>query len=294
MTAMLEIRNLTKTFPTHSAFGRPTGEVKAVADVSFAIEKGQVYGLAGESGSGKSTIARMIMGLTRPTAGAILIDGQDIAGQIGTRAHGRRVQMVFQNPGASLNPRRTVAQSIAVPLVAHGFDRADQPRRIADLLDMVQLPKSFAQRYPHELSGGQKQRVAIARALAVAPKLLVLDEPTSALDVSVQARVMDLLTDLGRALDLTFLFISHDLSLMRNFAQKVGILYLGQIVETGPTAEVFMRPEHDYTRLLLASVPVISTEEEAMRPIIPLIDGEIPTAEKLLALRGQATGKVTP
>ena len=294
MTAMLEIRNLTKTFPTHSAFGRPTGEVKAVADVSFAIEKGQVYGLAGESGSGKSTIARMIMGLTRPTAGAILIDGQDIAGQIGTRAHGRRVQMVFQNPGASLNPRRTVAQSIAVPLVAHGFDRADQPRRIADLLDMVQLPKSFAQRYPHELSGGQKQRVAIARALAVAPKLLVLDEPTSALDVSVQARVMDLLTDLGRALDLTFLFISHDLSLMRNFAQKVGILYLGQIVETGPTAEVFVRPEHDYTRLLLASVPVISTEEEAMRPIIPLIDGEIPTAEKLLALRGQATGKVTP
>jgi peptide/nickel transport system ATP-binding protein len=265
-----------------------------VADVSFAIEKGQVYGLAGESGSGKSTIARMIMGLTRPTSGAILIDGQDIAGQIGTRAHGRRVQMVFQNPGASLNPRRTVAQSISVPLVAHGFDRADQPRRIGELLDMVQLPQAFAQRYPHELSGGQKQRVAIARALAVAPKLLVLDEPTSALDVSVQARVMDLLTDLGRAMDLTFLFISHDLSLMRNFAQRVGILYLGQIVETGLTAEVFERPTHDYTRLLLASVPVISAEEEAMRPIIPLIDGEIPTAEKLLALRGQATGKDTP
>lgn len=294
MTAMLEIRNLTKTFPTHSAFGRQTGEVKAVADVSFAIEKGQVYGLAGESGSGKSTIARMIMGLTRPTSGAILIDGQDIAGQIGTRAHGRRVQMVFQNPGASLNPRRTVAQSISVPLVAHGFDQAAQPRRISELLDMVQLPQAFAQRYPHELSGGQKQRVAIARGLAVAPKLLVLDEPTSALDVSVQARVMDLLTDLGRAMDLTFLFISHDLSLMRNFAQRVGILYLGQIVETGLTAEVFERPTHDYTRLLLASVPVISAEEEAMRPIIPLIDGEIPTAEKLLALRGQATGKDTP
>lgn len=294
MTAMLEIRNLTKTFPTHSAFGRQTGEVKAVADVSFAIEKGQVYGLAGESGSGKSTIARMIMGLTRPTSGAILIDGQDIAGQIGTRAHGRRVQMVFQNPGASLNPRRTVAQSISVPLVAHGFDQAAQPRRISELLDMVQLPQAFAQRYPHELSGGQKQRVAIARALAVAPKLLVLDEPTSALDVSVQARVMDLLTDLGRAMDLTFLFISHDLSLMRNFAQRVGILYLGQIVETGLTAAVFDRPTHDYTRLLLASVPVISAEEEAMRPIIPLIDGEIPTAEKLLALRGQATGKDTP
>ena len=290
---MLEIRGLTKTFPTRSAFGRATGEVKAVADVSFAVEKGEVYGLAGESGSGKSTIARMIMGLTRPTSGSILIDGQDIAGQIGTRAHGARVQMVFQNPGASLNPRRTVAQSIAVPLVAHGFPRADQPRRTSELLGMVQLPRAFAQRYPHELSGGQKQRVAIARALAVAPRLLVLDEPTSALDVSVQARVMDLLTDLGRALDLTFLFISHDLSLMRNFAQRVGILYLGEIVETGPTAQVFEHPQHDYTRLLLASVPVISAEEEAMRPIIPLIDGEIPTAEKLLALRGQTQGKVT-
>jgi peptide/nickel transport system ATP-binding protein len=293
MSAMLEIRGLSKTFPTRSAFGRATGEVSAVADVSFAIEKGQVYGLAGESGSGKSTIARMIMGLTRPTSGSILIDGQDIAGQIGTRAHGARVQMVFQNPGASLNPRRTVAQSIAVPLVAHDFARADQPRRTAELLDMVQLPRAFAQRYPHELSGGQKQRVAIARALAVAPRLLVLDEPTSALDVSVQARVMDLLTDLGRTLDLTFLFISHDLSLMRNFAQRVGILYLGKIVETGETASVFEHPRHDYTRLLLASVPVISAEEEAMRPLIPLIDGEIPTAEKLLALRGQITGKVT-
>ncbi len=294
MKPMLEIRGLTKTFPTRSAFGRATGEVKAVANVSFAIERGQVYGLAGESGSGKSTIARMIMGLTRPTSGSILIDGQDIAGQIGTRAHGARVQMVFQNPGASLNPRRTVAQSIAVPLVAHGFPRADQPRRISELLDMVQLQRAFAQRYPHELSGGQKQRVAIARALAVAPRLLVLDEPTSALDVSVQARVMDLLTDLGRALDLTFLFISHDLSLMRNFAQRVGILYLGEIVETGETPAVFEHPLHDYTRLLLASVPVISAEEEAMRPIIPLIDGEIPTAEKLLALRGQTQGKVTP
>ena len=156
---------------------------------------------------------------------------------------------------------------------------------------MVQLPADFASRYPHELSGGQKQRVAIARALAVMPQLIVLDEPTSALDVSVQARVMDLLVDLGRQLELTFLFISHDLSLMRNFADTVGVLYLGQIVETGPTAAVFERPEHDYTRLLLASVPVISAEEEAMRPVIPLIDGEIPTAEQLLALR--MTGAAT-
>jgi len=159
------------------------------------------------------------------------------------------------------------------------------PGAIAELLDMVQLPANYAERYPHELSGGQKQRVAIARALAVAPKLLVLDEPTSALDVSVQAKVIDLLVDLGRQLDLTFLFISHDLSLMRNFAETVGVLYLGNLVETGDTASVFGNPQHDYTRLLLASVPVVSAEEEALRPRIPLIDGEIPTAEQLLALR---------
>jgi peptide/nickel transport system ATP-binding protein len=285
---MLEIKGLCKSFPTHNAFGRVSGAVKAVDNVSFSISRGGVYGLAGESGSGKSTIARMIMGLTSPTSGDILLDGEDITGSTGTRAYGRKVQMVFQNPGSSLNPRRTVAQSIAVPLDAHGHPRADKAKRISQLLDMVQLPADFAERYPHELSGGQKQRVAIARALAVAPKLLVLDEPTSALDVSVQAKVIDLLVDLGRELDLTFLFISHDLSLMRNFAQTVGVLYLGQIVETGDTASVFGNPQHDYTRLLLASVPVISAQEEAMRPKIPLIDGEIPTAEKLLALRQAA------
>ena len=280
---MLEIRNLTKVFPVRNAFGRQVSEVRAVDDVSFAIERGAVYGLAGESGSGKSTIARMIMGLETPTLGDIRIDGQSV--ETGARAHGKRVQMVFQNPGSSLNPRRTVGQSIAVPLDAHGHPGSGRAKRISELLEMVQLPANFAERFPHELSGGQKQRVAIARALAVAPKLVVLDEPTSALDVSVQARVIDLLVDLGRRLDLTFLFISHDLSLMRNFAGQVGVLYRGKIVETGPTSEVFVQPQHDYTRLLLASVPVISEEEEAMRPKIPLIDGEIPTAEKLLALR---------
>ncbi|WP_374619305.1 ATP-binding cassette domain-containing protein [Devosia sp.] len=287
MTArpMLELVGLSRHFPVRSPFGRITGVVKAVDNVSLSIPRGGVYGLAGESGSGKSTIARMIMGLTRPTTGDILLDGENITGQTGTRAYGRKVQMVFQNPGSSLNPRRTVGQSIAVPLAAHAYPRASWAARIAELLDMVQLPSDFAQRYPHELSGGQKQRVAIARALAVAPKLIVLDEPTSALDVSVQARVIDLLVDLGRQLELTYLFISHDLSLMRNFADTVGVLYLGRIVETGPTASVFEHPAHDYTRLLLASVPVISAEEEAMRPRIELIDGEIPTAEKLLALR---------
>lgn len=282
---LLEIVNLSKSFPVRNALGFTTTEVRAVRNVSFTINRGEVYGLAGESGSGKSTVARMIMGLTEPTGGEILLDGENIAGNVGKRSHGRNVQMVFQNPGSSLNPRRTIGQSITVPLAAHGHPSADRRRRVAELLDMVQLPADYAQRYPHELSGGQKQRVAIARALAVMPKLLVLDEPTSALDVSVQARVIDLLVDLGRQLDLTFLFISHDLSLMRNFAQQVGVLYLGEIVETGDTAAVFENPQHDYTRLLLASVPVVSAEEEAMRPTIPLIDGEIPTAEQLLALR---------
>ena len=280
MTPALEIVDLVKTFPVRGAFGGRKGEVRAVDGVSFAIPPGAVYGLAGESGSGKSTIARMVMGLTAPDAGDIRIDGQSILGATG-RAHRGRVQMVFQNPGASLNPRRTVGQSIRVALDAHGKPAG----RVGDLLDMVQLPRHFADRYPHELSGGQKQRVAIARALAVEPRLLVLDEPTSALDVSVQARVIDLLEDLGRSLGLTYLFISHDLSLMRNFAGAVGILYRGRIVETGPTAQVFDAPRHDYTRLLLASVPVISAEEEAMKPQIPLINGELPTAEDLLALR---------
>jgi peptide/nickel transport system ATP-binding protein len=288
---MLEITNLCKFFPIRNAFGRQTGEVRAVDNVSFSIPRGAVYGLAGESGSGKSTIARMIMGLTEPTSGDIRIDGEPIATGRSSREHGKRVQMVFQNPGSSLNPRRTVGQSIAVPLDAHGHPSSDRARRISELLEMVQLPTNFAERFPHELSGGQKQRVAIARALAVAPRLVVLDEPTSALDVSVQARVIDLLVELGRKLDLTFLFISHDLSLMRNFAERVGILYRGKIVETGPTADVFVHPQHDYTQLLLASVPVISAEEEAMRPKIPLIDGEIPTAEKLIALRQASNAK---
>ncbi len=282
---VLEIANLSKTFVGGSLLGGRRTEFRAVDDVSFSIPKGEVFGLAGESGSGKSTVARMIMGLTRPSSGTIRVAGQDI-GQTGDwRAYRRKVQMVFQNPSASLNPRRTVGQSVAVALDAIRLPRRERAGRIAELLDMVQLPGDFAQRYPHELSGGQKQRVAIARALATSPELLVLDEPTSALDVSVQARVMDLLVDLGEQLSLTYLFISHDLSLMRNFTQNVGVLYRGEVVEAGPTAKVFEAPQHDYTRLLLASVPVISEEEARLRPTVPLINGELPTAEQLMAMR---------
>ena len=195
------------------------------------------------------------------------------------RRAGRRppVQMVFQNPGSSLNPRRSIGQSIAVPLEARGVARAEIDQRVARLLDMVQLPADFATRYPHELSGGQKQRVAIARAIAAEPKLIVLDEPTSALDVSVQAKIIDLLNDLGRSLGLTYLFISHDLSLMRNFVSRVGILYLGRLVEVGPVRKLFESPAHPYTRSLIAAVPVVSDEEAALKPNEPVVEGEIPS-----------------
>lgn len=288
MTApVLEIVGLNKRFPVRNGFGRIVDEVRAVDDVSFSIAKGEVYGLAGESGSGKSTIARMIMGLEQPTSGDILIEGRNLGGGMTTAEKRKLVQMVFQNPGSSLNPRRTIGQSLRVPLDAMGLAGSKIGARASELLDMVQLPANFAERFPHELSGGQKQRVAIARAIALQPRLLVLDEPTSALDVSVQAKVIDLLVDLGRELELSYLFISHDLSLMRNFADRIGVLYRGRIVETGRADAVFENPVHDYTRLLIASVPVVTAEEEAVRPKIPLIDGEIPTAEALIALREQ-------
>jgi peptide/nickel transport system ATP-binding protein len=289
--ALLEVVGLSKGFPLRGGlFGGIVGEVKAVSDVSFALAKGEAFGLAGESGSGKSTIARMIVGLAAPSAGAILFEGRDLARQPAgagaaegrLAAHGARdgrppVQMVFQNPGSSLNPRRSIGQSIAVPLEARGVARAEIDQRVARLLDMVQLPVDFATRYPHELSGGQKQRVAIARAIAAEPKLIVLDEPTSALDVSVQAKIIDLLNDLGRSLGLTYLFISHDLSLMRNFVSRVGILYLGRLVEVGPVRTLFESPAHPYTRSLIAAVPVVSDEEAALKPNEPVVEGEIPS-----------------
>jgi peptide/nickel transport system ATP-binding protein len=276
--ALIEVVGLSKAFPLRGGlFGRIIGEVKAVSDVSFALAKGEAFGLAGESGSGKSTIARMIVGLAAPSAGAILFEGHDLAVLHGGARRSRAVQMVFQNPGSSLNPRRSIGQSIAVPLKARGVASAEIDQRVARLLDMVQLPADFATRYPHELSGGQKQRVAIARAIAAEPKLIVLDEPTSALDVSVQAKIIDLLNDLGRSLGLTYLFISHDLSLMRNFVSRVGILYLGRLVEVGPVRKLFESPAHPYTRSLIAAVPVVSDEEAALKPDEPVVEGEIPS-----------------
>jgi peptide/nickel transport system ATP-binding protein len=278
---LLEVVALKKTFPLRGGlFGTVEGQVTAVEDVSFALARGEAFGLAGESGSGKSTIARMIVGLTAPTDGAILFEGHDIASSDAAQDR-RAIQMVFQNPGSSLNPRRSIGQSIALPLEARGLLRSEVDRRVARLIDLVQLPADFRVRYPHELSGGQKQRVAIARALAAEPQLLVLDEPTSALDVSVQAKIIELLIDLGRSLSLTYIFISHDLSLMRNFVSRVGVLYLGRLIEAGSVRRLFEAPAHPYTRSLIASVPVISDAEAAVKPQEPILQGEIPNPANL-------------
>jgi oligopeptide transport system ATP-binding protein len=278
---LLEVVGLKKTFPLRGGlFGTVRGYLTAVEDVSFTLARGEAFGLAGESGSGKSTIARMIVGLTAPTDGAIQFEGRDAASP--EAAYDRRaLQMVFQNPGSSLNPRRSIGQSIAVPLEARGLARAEVERRVAHLIDLVQLPADSRVRYPHELSGGQKQRVAIARALAAEPRLLVLDEPTSALDVSVQAKIIELLIDLGRSFGLTYVFISHDLSLMRNFVSRVGVLYLGRLIEMGSVRRLFEAPAHPYTRSLIASVPVISDAEAAVKPREPILEGEIPSPANL-------------
>ena len=245
--------------------------VIAVRNASLSICKGDVFGIAGESGSGKSTIARMIVGLVPITSGTIEIDGRSIADWRKDPDFRRRIQIVYQNPASSLNPRRTVAETLAVPLAYAGAIPKDKrAARIRELLELVELPATFAGRYPHQLSGGQKQRVAIARALAVDPEIIVLDEPTSSLDVSVQKTVIDLLVGLRDRLGLTYLFISHDLSLMRNFCNRIAVMFRGEICEQGPTDTVFEDPQHPYTRALIASIPVLTDEEEQAKPKVTL------------------------
>ena len=264
---MIEIDAVTKDFATRERlFNRITGSHRAVDDVSLRIDHGDIFGIAGESGSGKTTLAKMILGLTPVTSGKIRIDGRPVSDFAGTQAFRKTVQIVYQNPGSSLNRRRTVADQLAVPLKFTGHEGSNIDGRVAELLEMVDLPASYASMYPHELSGGQKQRVAIARALSVKPRIVVLDEPTSALDVLVQATVIDLLHRLRDAFDLTFVFISHDLSLMRNFCNRVAVMFRGRICETGPTARVFAAPEHAYTRALLSAIPVLTEAEAAQKP----------------------------
>ncbi len=259
---ILSVQDLRQHFKT-----RGSRELKRAVDgVSLVVRRGEILGVVGESGSGKSTIARSIVGLYRPTTGTILLDGEALPPESGQRSRDqkRRVQMVFQHPASALNPRRTVGQALALPLHIHrGMRGAVARREIERLLGLVELPPEFAARHPGGLSGGQRQRVAIARALAAGPEMLILDEPTSALDVSVQAKVIDLLLELQRRLGLSYMFITHDISLVRTIAGRVLVLYEGKVQESGDTARVFAAPQHPYTQLLISAVPVI-TPEEAM------------------------------
>lgn len=233
------------------------GAVKAVSGVSFSIERGETVCLVGESGCGKSTLARLVLGLVDPSGGRVLIGGQDIARARDLTAIRRRMQMVFQDPYASLDPRMTVGQIIAEPLSAHGLYRDKRERRayVHELMELSGIRPEYYSRYPHQFSGGQRQRVGIARALALKPELVVLDEPVSALDVSIQAQILNLLRDLQAELRLTYLFITHDLSVVRFMSDRVIVMFLGKVCESGRTKDVYSAPKHPYTRLLLSSVP---------------------------------------
>ncbi|GAA1995145.1 ABC transporter ATP-binding protein [Nakamurella flavida] len=254
---LLEVRHLVKTFP--AARGRGRTPVRAVDDVSFTVRAGGCLAVVGESGSGKSTLARTVLRLIEPDAGEVLFRGEDLVGLSRSQLAPRRrhFQMIFQDPYASLHPRQTVRQLICEPWSVHRdvVPRAAQPARVAELLDQVGLPASYADLYPQRLSGGQRQRVAIARALALEPDILILDEPVSALDVSIQAQVITLLMKLQERLDLAYVFISHDLALVRLIADRVAVMYHGSFVEVGPTDQVYADPQDDYTRTLLAASP---------------------------------------
>jgi len=254
-----EVRGLSKRFPVRKGvLRRVTAEVKAVDGVDFAISSGKTLGLVGESGCGKTTTARMILHLDKPSGGRILLEGEDTVSAEGDAlaAFRRKVQMIFQDPYSSLDPHKSVGQIVGEPFVVHrSCPRGERSDRIAATLALVNLPADFMRRYPHELSGGQRQRVGIARALALSPKLIICDEPVSALDVSIRSQIVNLLLELQERLGLTYLFIAHDLSLVEHMSDEVAVMYLGKIVEKAPAEEFFERPLHPYTEALLSAVP---------------------------------------
>ncbi|HJV59927.1 MAG TPA: oligopeptide/dipeptide ABC transporter ATP-binding protein [Albitalea sp.] len=281
--ALVEVRDLAKTFDVSAPWlnrvveRKPRQFVHAVDGVSFAINAGRTLALVGESGCGKSTVARLLVGLYKPTSGSVHVDGEDIARTLaGPGAAGlrRRMQMIFQDPYASLNPRWTVRDIVAEPLVEHGLldGTAQRRARVAELLQSVGLSASDMEKFPHQFSGGQRQRISIARALATQPEFLVCDEPTSALDVSVQAQVLNIMKDLQRERGLTYLFISHNLAVVRHVSDQVGVMYLGRLVELADKAELFARPRHPYTRMLLDAIPDIHMSGRPRTPV----QGEVP------------------
>ena len=275
---LLEVNNLKKYFHVSKGLGK-TGKLKAVDDVSFKIYKGETFGLVGESGCGKTTIGRTIARLYKPTDGQILIDGTDIAhmNQRELRPYRRKMQVIFQDPYASLNPRMTVGDIVAEPLdihkIAFGVERQ---KKIYDLLNSVGLTKEHANRFPHEFSGGQRQRIGLARALALEPELIICDEPISALDVSIQAQVINLLEDLQKEKGLTYLFIAHDLSMVQHISHRIGVMYLGHLVELADSRVLYDEPLHPYTQALLSAIPVPDPDETARRKRI-ILEGDVPT-----------------
>jgi oligopeptide transport system ATP-binding protein len=283
-STLLRVERLKKYFPiTSGLLGRQVGQVKAVDDVSFAVPEGRTFALVGESGSGKTTVGKTVLRLIRPTAGDILFDGANIStlGEGALKSWRGQMQMVFQDPSSSLNPRRRVADIIATPLEVHGIGAWRQRMdKVRELLDLVELPEKYFYSYPHALSGGQKQRVAIARALALNPRFIVLDEPTSALDVSVQAKILALLARLQQELKLTYLLISHDLSVVKNFSNTIAVMYLGKLMERAPTQELFAHPLHPYTQSLLSAIPVVSDDELSLIPERITLEGDIPSPAK--------------
>ena len=275
---LLELRNLKKYYPIYSGiFSRTTGHVKAVDDVSLSIRKGEILGLVGESGCGKTTLGRMALGLTEPTEGTVCFD--KIALNSLTRSQMRQlrrhIQIIFQDPYASLNPSMSVGEIIGEPLLLfEAMDSRARKDRVADLMRTVGLEPRYRSRYPHEFSGGQRQRVGIARALALNPSLVICDEPVSALDVSIQAQIINLLEELQEQLGLTYLFISHDLSVIKHISHRVGVMYLGKLVEMAPTENLYSRPLHPYTLALLSAVPVPDPDYRCEQI---MLTGEVPS-----------------
>jgi oligopeptide/dipeptide ABC transporter ATP-binding protein len=257
--ALLQVDGLVKHFPVRrGVFGRVSGAVRAVDGVNLEIAAGETLGVVGESGCGKSTLGRLVLRLIEPTAGSVRFDGRELGtlDAVALRAQRRAMQIIFQDPYSSLNPRMTVGQTLAEPLMLHGLHTGRHRERVAELLQTVGLAPEHAQRYPHEFSGGQRQRIGIARALAVEPKLIVCDEAVSALDVSVQAQVVNLLQDLQRRFGLAYLFIAHDLAVVKHIATRIAVMYLGRIVEIGTKDALFAAPRHPYTQALLSAIPL--------------------------------------